>query len=108
MMKTIAVVTLGLLLSVGALTAQELTLSQLAKTRNYNHSVSGKIRYQQRLQKMTKISKEEAEKLAKEQCKEEMHFSKLSVRHKRLFYRFSSKNCYIKIDALDGSLVESE
>ena len=101
-------ISLLLVVVLGVLNAQELTVSQLAKTRNYNHSFSGKLRYQQRLQKMTKITKEQAEKLAQEQCKEEMHFSKLSVRHKRLFYRFSSKNCYIKIDALDGSVVESE
>ena len=101
-------ISLLLVVALGTLYAQDLTISQLAKTRNYNHSVSGKIRYQQRLKKMVKITKEEAKKIAKEHCKEELHFSKLAVRHKRLFYKFSSKNCYIKIDALDGSVVESE
>ncbi len=101
-------ISLLLVVAIGILYTQKLTVSQLSKTRNYNHSISGKIRYQRRLKKMVKITKEEAKKIAKEHCKEELHFSKLAVRHKRLFYKFSSKNCYIKIDALDGSVVDSK
>ena len=101
-------ISLLLVVALGTLYAQELTVSQLSKTRNYNHSFSGKIRYQRRLKKMTKITKEEAKKIAKEHCKEELHFSKLAVRHKRLFYKFNSDECQVKIDALDGSVVESK
>ena len=101
-------ISLLLVVALGVLNAQELTVSQLAKTRNYSHSLSGKIRYQHRLKKMVKLTKKEAKKIAKEHCKEEVYFSKLAVRHKRLFYKFSSKNCQIKIDALDASLVESK
>lgn len=90
----------------GVSNAQELTPSQASKLRNYNHSLSGKIRHKRLLQRVAVIKKEEAYKIAKEACSAEVYSSKLSVRSNRLFYTIYTDACIIKIDALDGEIME--
>lgn len=98
-----------LFISLGLLNAQELTPSQSARLQNYNHSLSGKLRHKRLMQSMVEVSREEAQKTAKESCKaKEIKTLKLSMHNKRLFYRIKTENCSIKIDALDGTVMEKK
>ena len=90
----------------GGASAQELTPSQASKLRNYNHSLLGKIRYKRLLQSTAQISKDKAFEIAKEVCKSEVYFSKLQVRLNRLFYILKTNKGSVKIDALDGQIME--
>ena len=86
--------------------AQELTPNQASKLRNYNHSLSGKMRYRNLLQRTAVIKKDKAYKMAKEECKSEAYSSKLAVRSNRLFYTFYTDTGTVKIDALDGKIMQ--
>ena len=86
--------------------AQELTPTQASKLKNYNHSLSGKMRYKKLLQKTAIIDKDKAYSIASEECKSEVYFSKLSVRSMRLFYTLYSHGGRVKIDALDGKIIQ--
>jgi hypothetical protein len=89
--------------------AQELTPSQVSKIRNYRHSLSGKLRYQQRLKHIATIKSDKVEQLTKEACHgESMEHSKLKYHNARLFYVVYTASCYVKIDALDGSIMEKK
>ena len=91
----------------GVSNAQELTPSQASKLKNYNHSLSGKMRYKRLLQRTAVIKKDEAYEMAEKECDSEAYFSKLSVRSNRLFYTIYTDKCTIKIDALDGEIMEN-
>ena len=91
----------------GVSNAQELTPSQASKLRNYNHSLSGKMRYKRLLQRTALVKKEKAHEMAEEECKSEVYYSKLSVHNNRLFYTIETDKCTIKIDALDGEIMEN-
>lgn len=96
-------------LLLGTLHSEELTIEQIAKARNFNHSLSGKLRHKRLLKKMAKVSEKEAVEMAKKSCAtKEVEFTKLSIRGARLFYLIETQKCTLKIDALDGSLMEKE
>ena len=99
---------LSITLLLSALQAQELTLSEISKVRNYSHSLSGKLRYKQRLKKMANIKQDRAYSIANSFCKGEITHSKIKYRASRIFYVVSTKNCMVKIDALDGSIMEKK
>jgi hypothetical protein len=99
---------LSITLLLSTFQAQELTPSQMSKIRNYSHSFSGKLRYQQRLKHIATIKLDKAEQLAKEACRESIEYSKLRYHDSRLFYVIYMSNCYVKIDALDGSIMEKK
>ena len=103
-MKSLLSITL--LLSV--LQAQELTLSEIAKVGDYSHSLSGKLRYQQRLKKMANIKQDRAYSIANAFCRGEITHSQIKYHASRIFYVVSTKNCMVKIDALDGSIMEKK
>ena len=90
----------------GGVSAQKLTPSEASKLQNYNHSLSGKIRFKRLLQRTAKISKDKALAMAEEECKSEVYFSKLQVKSNRLFYTLKTDNGTLKIDALDGQIME--
>ena len=92
----------------GTLNAQDLTPSQIMSTYNYNHSLSAKIKHKQLLQRMATVKKEEAKTIAKEECGDEVEFSKLKRHGNRLFYAMRTDTCSIKVDALDGSIMSKE
>lgn len=95
------------LISLGLLNAQELSPSQSATLQNYNHSLSGKRRYKRKLQRLAEVSKDEAKAYAQKSCKaKEIETVKLTYRNRRLFYEIQTDECDIKIDALDGSVME--
>lgn len=85
---------------------QELTPSQASKLRSYNHSLLAKMRYQKLLQRTALISKKQANRVAEEACKSEVYFSKLKVGSNRLFYILKTNNGMVKIDALDGQIMQ--
>jgi len=86
--------------------AQELTPAQASKLRNYDHSLSGKIRYKRLLQQTALISKQRAYEVAEQECKAKPYKAKLQVRFNRLFYTVYTDSGYIKIDALDGEIMQ--
>ncbi len=86
--------------------AQELTVTQVSKLKNYNHSLWGKIRHQRLLKQIAIVQKDEAYLLAKRVCQSEPYGAKLSVRAKRLFYTVRTDRGDIKIDALDGEIMK--
>jgi len=91
---------------VGLCNAQELTPSQASKLRNYNHSLSGKMRHKRLLERTALIKKDKAYELAEEECKSEPYSSKLFVRSNRLIYTIYTDNGSIQIDALDGEIMQ--
>jgi hypothetical protein len=90
----------------GLVNAQELTPSEVSSLRNYSHSLSGKLRHQRLLQRTAVIKKDTVYTLVKEECKCEPYLIKLSVRSNRLFYTVYSEQGSMKIDALDGEIMQ--
>ena len=97
---------LSITLLLSMIQSQELTPSQIAKVGNYNHSLLGKLHYQQRLKKIANIKEIQAHTIAESICQGAVNSSKIKYRASRLFYVVSTKNCMLKIDALDGSIME--
>jgi uncharacterized membrane protein YkoI len=90
------------------LQAQELSTEQVSKLHNYNHSISGKLRYKRALQKMATISLEKAQTITNSETNESIEQSKLKQHGTRLFYSIQTANHALKIDALDGSIISKE
>jgi uncharacterized membrane protein YkoI len=86
--------------------AQELTPSQVNKLHNYNHSLSGKMRHKRLLKKTAIVTKINAKKIAKKECDSEVYSSKLSLCSNRLIYTLYTEKGFVKIDALDGKLMQ--
>ena len=101
MQKALLMVTL-----LGTTHAQELTPTQVSKLRNYSHSLSGKIRHKRLLRKTAVITKKQAHEMAKDGCDSEVYSSKLSVHSNRLFYTLYTDEGHVKIDALDGEIMQ--
>ena len=90
----------------GTTYAQELTPTQASKLKNYSHSLSGKIRHKRLLRRTAVITKKHAHEMAKDECDSEAYASKLSVRSNRLFYTLYTDEGRVKIDALDGEIMQ--
>jgi uncharacterized membrane protein YkoI len=90
----------------GVSNAQELTPSQVSKLRNYNHSLSGKMRYKRLLKRMAIIKKDKAYEMAEEACQSEPYSLTLSVRANRLVYTIKTDKGSMKIDALDAQVMK--
>ena len=103
-MKTLLLITLLF----AGLQAQELSTEQVSKLLNYNHSISGKLRYKRALQKMATISLEKAQTITNSETNESIEQSKLKRHSTRLFYSIQTANHALKIDALDGSIISKE
>ena len=88
------------------LQSQELTPSQVAKVGHYTHSISGKLRYEKRLKKIANLTQNRANYIVQSLCNQRITYSKIDYHASRIFYRVSTPNCKIKIDALDGSVME--
>ena len=97
---------LSITLLLSLLQAQELTPSQISKIGNYSHSISGKLHYQQRLKKIATIKQRQAYAIAHSFCRGKITSSKIKYHASRIFYVVSTQNCMVKIDALDGSIME--
>ena len=105
MMRFILIISLLL----GVVEAEELTTAQVAKARNYNHSLSGKLRYKRLLQNMAKINKQEAREIVKEKIEnQKILYLKLLRRGARLFYLINTKSSTVRVDALDGSIMDKQ
>jgi uncharacterized membrane protein YkoI len=95
-----------ILVVLGVSNAQELTPSQVSKLKNYNHSLSGKMRYKRLLKRMAVIKKDKAYEMAEKACQSKPYSLKLSVRSNRLFYTIQPDKGSMKIDALDGQIMQ--
>jgi uncharacterized membrane protein YkoI len=91
----------------GVSNAQELTPSQVNKLKNYNHSLSGKMRYKRLLKRMAVIKKDKAYEMAEKACQSKPYSLKLSVRANRLFYTIQTDKGSMKIDTLDGQIMQN-
>ncbi len=85
--------------------ARELTIEEASKLRGYNHSFSGKLKQQRAMKRVSKIDRKRAYAIGRSICKSKNLYGKLKMRNQRLFYDLHSKNCSVKVDALDGSIV---
>ncbi len=103
-MKNLLLITVLL----GSIEAQELTIEQVSKLRNYNHSMSGKFRHKRALIRMANISKEKSQEITQNETNESVKYSKLRDHNRRLFYSIQTSSYRIKIDALDGSIISKE
>jgi len=95
----------------GLIFAQPLSIEQMSKLRNYNHTFSGKLRHKRALQKIATVKEEEAKEIALNACNQEkksIESIKLAHHSDRIFYRISMDGCKLKIDALDGSIISKE
>lgn len=104
-MKQIVILWIGVVLFANS---QELTIEEASKLRSYNHSFSGKAREERAMRRVAKISRDRAYTIAKSVCKQKIYGSRLKMRNNRLFYIVNLKNCSVKVDALDGSIIGGE
>jgi len=100
-----------LVMAGGLIFGQSLSPEQMAKLRNYNHKMSVKIAHKRMLQRMAIVKKDEAKKIALESLdreKKNIQYIKLMHRFDRIFYQVRVNNISLKIDALDGSIIEKK
>ena len=103
-MKTIIIITVLLLSGCGLKNEKQNSAKVILP--NYNHSTSGRLSYQRKLQTIAKIKKDEAIKIAKRSCtKSELSSTKLRHHNSKLFYEIRGENCFVKIDAMSGRVI---
>ena len=71
---------------------------------NYRPSI--KMQKKRKIHKLHEVNEEQAKVIAKEETKEEVTSLKLTHINKHLFYEVSTKNYNLKINALDGTVME--
>ena len=83
----------------------QIMVDDTIQLRTYNHKLSLKLKKQSLLRQLTKITKEEARKMAASYCKEDVISHRLTHKGQLLFYRSYTENCEIDINALDGTII---
>ncbi len=74
----------------------------------YNHRLSVVMKKKNLLKQLAKIDKLQAEKIATASCKEPARSLKLTHQGQLLYYRVSTGNCVVNINALDGSVISKK
>jgi len=95
-------------LLLGTIQAEELTTQEVAQTLNYRHSALGEKRHQRTLKRLAKISTTQAAQISQEQCQSEIRQSRLIRHGNRLYYHINTSTCYLRLDALDGTIINKE
>jgi len=98
------ILSIGVLLS--SMYGQNLTMAQIAQINHYNHSLSGRLAYQERLKRIATIKLDKLYTLVERNCNGTIKSTRLQHSSWRLFYVVTTGSCFIKIDALDGSIME--
>lgn len=88
--------------------AETLSISEQQTLKTYNHRPSLKKTVERRMQRLAKVSKDEAIKIASLYCTSENINPKLAHKKRYLFYYVDTKSCQLYINALDGSLLSEE
>ncbi|UFH59569.1 hypothetical protein [Sulfurovum mangrovi] len=97
-----------LLLSSLFVSAETLSISEQQTLKTYNHKPSLKKTVERRMQKLAKVSKDEATEIASLYCAGEEINPKLTHKKRYLFYYVGTQSCQLYINALDGSLLSEE
>jgi len=74
--------------------------------KNYNQRPSVKMMHKLKLKRLAKVSPDEVKKITLKECDEPVVYQKLRHKGQLLFYFVSTKDCTIKINALDGTIIE--
>ena len=101
---------LPVLLLLGSLfvSAETLSISEQQTLKTYNHRPSLKKTVERRMQRLAKVTAEEAIEIASPYCGGEDIDPKLAHKHRYLFYYVETQSCQLYINALDGSLLSEE
>jgi hypothetical protein len=97
-----------LLLSSLFVSAETLSISEQQTLKTYNHRPSLKKTVERRMQRLAKVTEEEAIEIASLYCTGEDINPKLAHKKRYLFYYVDTKSCQLYINALDGSLLRGE
>jgi len=72
---------------------------------SYNHRMSISMKKKSELKRLAQIDTEQARKIATASCKEPARSLKLTHQGQLLYYRVSTGNCVVYINALNGSII---
>ena len=87
---------------------QTLTPSEHNSIHSYNKRPSVKMKNKGNMHKLHKVNEEEASKIAKEQTKEDVQNIKLTHTGNVMFYKVQTQSYRIKINAMDGSVIDKK
>ncbi len=72
---------------------------------NYSHRTSVKMQHKRKLERLAIVKKKEAKEIAQKVCQEPITSIYLDHKGQLLFYKVSGRDCYVKINALDGTIL---
>ena len=85
---------------------QTLTPSEHNSIHGYNHKPIVKMQNKRDMHKLHKVDEEEASKIAREHTKEDVQKIKLTHTGNIMFYNVQTQSFSIKINAVDGSVID--
>lgn len=94
--------------SITASANAQLMVEDTIQLRTYNHKLSLKLKKQRLLRQLAEVTSKEARKMAAAYCHGDVISHRLTHKGQLLFYRSSTKNCEIDINALDGSVISKK
>jgi len=102
-------ITIAILFIVSGCSLKKEQAKSISILPNYSHSLSGKLRYKQRLEKIAKINRYEALNIAKKSCnQQEIFMVKLRNHNSQIFYDIRAKECFVRVDAMSGKVIIKE
>ncbi len=86
----------------------ELTTEQELKLLNYKRKISpsNRVKYQRLMRYMAKVDRSSAIEKTKKISNEDIKEIRLKHKNRKLFYYVKTKSYAIKIDAIDGEIIE--
>lgn len=97
------------LISTGMLFAsQTLTIDQQQTLKTYNHKPSQASTVEKRMKMFAKLSKSEAQNIAKPLCGKKPFNTSLKHQNAYLFYHIQGENCNVFVNAIDGTVIQEE
>ncbi len=86
----------------------QLMVEDTIQLRTYNHKLSLKLKKQRQLRQLAKVTSKEALKMAATYCNGDVTSHRLTHKGQLLFYRSTTRNCEIEMNALDGSIISKK
>ena len=73
--------------------------------KNYNHKPSVKLQHKLKLKRLSKITSKMAKDITVKICNEPVVYQKLTHKGQLLYYLNRTKQCVVKVNALDGTII---
>lgn len=95
-------------LFISILTAEEMSPADHQSIHTYNMRPSLRHAGERNMHKLHKINEEDAKVIAEKVCKENIVELKLTHKSSLLYYIAKSKSCKVHINALDGTIIDTQ